>query len=73
MDVPELHGAPGVARAQQLTSRAAAAWLDGLQGHSEGFFRTHRPQKSAKGAWQSSAEMVSHSSPSRSSTYGQST
>ena len=38
MDVPELHGAPSVARAQQLTSRAAAAWLDAPQVHSEGFF-----------------------------------
>ena len=64
VDVPEPRGAPGVAHAQQLTSRAAAAWLDAPQVHSEGFFRTfHRPPKSAKGTGQSSAEMASHSKP----------
>ena len=41
VDVPEPRGAPGVARAQQLTSRAAAAWLDAPQVHSEGFFFSH--------------------------------
>ena len=74
VDVHEPHGAPGVAHAQQLTSRAAAAWLDAPQVHSELFFHTFpRPQKSAKGTGQSSAELVSHSSPSTSSAYGQST
>ena len=50
VDVPEPRGAPGVAHAQQLTSRAAAAWLDAPQGHSEGFFRTFpQPQKKCEG------------------------
>ena len=75
VDFVEPHGAPGVALAQQLASRVAAAWLDAPQVHSEGFFfRTFpRHQKSAKGTGQSSAEMVSHTSPSTSSAYSQST
>ena len=49
-DVPGPRGAPGLAHAQQLTSRAAAAWLNAPQGHSEGFlFALFRDQEKCEG------------------------
>ena len=74
MDVPGLRHAPGLARAQQLTSRAAAAWLNAPQEHFEGFFRTFPlPPKSAKGTGQSTAGVVGQPSSSTSSAYGSTT
>ena len=74
MDVPQLRHAPGLARAQQLISRAAAAWLNAPQEHSEGVFRTFPLHpKSVQGTGQSTAGVVGQPSSSTSSAHGSTT
>ena len=74
VDAPGIRDAPGLAHAQQRTSRAAAAWLGAPQEHSDGVFRTFSPgRNSATIASQSSATLVPRSSSSAPPACGQGT